>query len=218
MCGSGTIAIEAALIAGDIAPGLLRDSFGFLRWPRHNARLWERLLAEARARREAGRRRFPAIVGTDHDPVAVRAALANVARAGLAGRVHVEKRDLVDAVPPKSRAGAPGLVASNPPYGERLGSETELRPLYETFGAVLKERFVGWKAALFTGNPGLALRTGIRATKSYTLFNGALECRLFVMDVTPERFMRASRPKAPPATAGAIPADLRAVRSNITRS
>ena len=202
MCGSGSLAIEAALIAGDIAPGLLRESFGFLRWPRHDAALWERLLAEARARREAGRRRFPAIVGTDHDPAAVRAALANVARAGLAGRIHVEKRELADAVPPKSRTGAPGLVATNPPYGQRLGSETELRPLYETIGAVLRERFEGWKAALLTGNPGLALRTGIRAKKAYTLFNGALECRLFIMDVAPERFMHASKPKAPAAPRG----------------
>jgi len=203
LCGSGTIAIEAALIAGDIAPGLLRESFGFLRWPRHDAGLWERLLAEARARSEAGGRRFPAIVGTDHDPAAVRAALANAARAGLAGRIHVEKRELADAVPPKSRTGAPGLVATNPPYGQRLGSETELRPLYETIGAVLRERFDGWKAALLTGNPGLALRTGIRARKAYTLFNGALECRLFLMDVTPERFMHASKPKAAAVTADA---------------
>jgi 23S rRNA (guanine2445-N2)-methyltransferase / 23S rRNA (guanine2069-N7)-methyltransferase len=202
MCGSGSLAIEAALIAGDIAPGLLRESFGFQRWPHHDGALWERLLAEARARSAAGRRRFPAIVGTDRDPSAVRAALANVARAGLTGRIHVEKRELADAVPPKSRTGAAGLVATNPPYGQRLGSETELRPLYETIGAVLRERFVGWKAALFTGNPGLALRIGIRARKSYTLFNGALECRLFIMDVTPERFMRASQPKAPAAGPG----------------
>jgi len=208
MCGSGTIAIEAALIAGDIAPGLLRESFGFLRWPRHDAPLWERLIAEAHARREAGGRRFPSIVGTDHDPVAVRAALANVARAGLAGRIHIEKRDLADAAPQKSRSGAPGLVATNPPYGERLGTESSLRPLYETFGAVLRERFSGWKVALLTGNPGLAFRTGIRAKKSYTLFNGALECRLFVMDVEPWRFMHASRVQAPasPAVAGSHPA------------
>ncbi len=197
MCGSGTITIEAALIAGDIAPGLLRESFGFLRWPRHNAPLWERLLTEAGARREAGLRQFPAIVGTDRDPSAVRAALANVARAGLTGRIHIERRELADTVPPKSRSGAAGLLATNPPYGQRLGSETELRPLYETIGVVLRERFAGWKAALLTGNPGLALRTGIRATKSYTLFNGALECRLFILEVTPERFMRASKPKTP---------------------
>jgi 23S rRNA (guanine2445-N2)-methyltransferase / 23S rRNA (guanine2069-N7)-methyltransferase len=203
MCGSGTLAIEAALLAGDVAPGLLRASFGFLRWPRHDAALWERLLAEAHTRRDAGLRRLPAIVGTDRDPSAVRAALANAARAGLGGRIHVERRDLADAVAPKSRSGAPGLLATNPPYGLRLGSETELRPLYETLGAVLRERFAGWTAALLTGNPGLALRTGIRARKSYTLYNGALACRLFVMDVTPERFMHASKPKAAALPEGA---------------
>jgi 23S rRNA (guanine2445-N2)-methyltransferase / 23S rRNA (guanine2069-N7)-methyltransferase len=205
MCGSGTLAIEAALLAGDIAPGLLRAAFGFSRWPGHDAALWERLIAEALARREAGLRRLPTIVGTDRDPSAVRAALANAARAGLAGKIHIEKRDLADALPPKSRSGAPGLVVTNPPYGLRLGSETELRPLYETIGTVLRERFAGWKAALLTGNPGLALRTGIRATKAYTLFNGALECRLFVMDVTPERYMHASRPKPAVLPEGAGP-------------
>jgi 23S rRNA (guanine2445-N2)-methyltransferase / 23S rRNA (guanine2069-N7)-methyltransferase len=196
MCGSGTLPIEAALIAGDVAPGLLRGRHGFLRWPGHVPRLWDRLLAEARARREAGLRRLPAIVGTDRDAAAVRAALANVAQAGLAGHVHVERRELADATPPRSRGGAPGLVAVNPPYGERLGSESELRPLYEALGALLRERFVGWKAALFTGNPGLALRVGIRATKSHTLYNGAIECRLFLIQVAPERFMRASRGKS----------------------
>jgi len=216
MCGSGSIAIEAALIAGDIAPGLLRESFGFLRWPRHDAGLWERLLAETRARREAGGRRFPTIVGTDHDPAAVRAALANVARAGLTGLIHIEKRELADAVPPKSRSGAPGLVATNPPYGQRLGSETELRALYETIGAVLRERFEGWKAALLTGNPGLALRVGIRAKKAYTLFNGALECRLFIIDVIPERFMHASKPKAPTPAADAGSSPVGAVGSAAT--
>ncbi len=212
MCGSGTLPIEAALIAGDVAPGLLRESFGFARWPGHAPRLWERLVAEARARRDAGLRRLPAIVGTDRDAAAVRAALANVAQAGLAGNVHVERRGLADALPPKSRTGAPGLFVVNPPYGERLGAESELRPLYEEIGAVLRERFGGWKAALFTGNPGLALRVGIRATRSHTLYNGALECRLFQLEVEPERFMRASRPGAAsrgggpglPAAAGAL--------------
>jgi len=193
MCGSGTLPIEAALIAGDVAPGLLRERFGFSRWPGHVPRIWERLVDDARARREAGLRRLPAIVGTDRDAAAVRAAIANVAQAGLAKQIHIEKRELTDAQPPKSRTGAPGLVALNPPYGERLGSESELRPLYEAIGSVLRERFTGWKAALFTGNPDLALRVGIRATKAHTLYNGALPCRLFLLDVEPARFMRASR-------------------------
>jgi 23S rRNA (guanine2445-N2)-methyltransferase / 23S rRNA (guanine2069-N7)-methyltransferase len=205
VCGSGTLPIEAALIAADAAPGLLRESFGFLRWPGHVPRLWERLLADAHARRETGLRRVPAVVGTDRDAAAVRAALANVARAGLTGRVHVERRALADAVPPKGRTDAPGLVALNPPYGERLGTESELRPLYEEVGAVLRARFEGWKAALFTGNPGLALRVGIRATRSYTLFNGALPCRLFLFEVSPGRFMHTTAPRAPSRPAAATP-------------
>jgi 23S rRNA (guanine2445-N2)-methyltransferase / 23S rRNA (guanine2069-N7)-methyltransferase len=193
MCGSATLPLEAALMAGDIAPGLLRTSFGFLRWPHHDARAWETLLAEARDRREAGLRRMPAIVGYDADPAAVRAAHANVRKAGLTAFIHIEKRHLSLAEPPRSKSGAPGLLVANPPYGERLGSEEELRPLYEELGRVLKERFTGWKAAVFSGNPGLVMRLGIRARRRYTLYNGAIECRLFTFLVEPDRFMHPSR-------------------------
>jgi 23S rRNA (guanine2445-N2)-methyltransferase / 23S rRNA (guanine2069-N7)-methyltransferase len=204
MCGSGTLPVEAALLAGDAAPGLLHAGYGFLRWPHHDAALWERLCAEAAERREAGLAHLPPIVGRDYDPAAVAAATANVARAGLAGRVRIERCELAATLPPAEAAGRAGLLVVNPPYGERLGDESGLRPLYERIGAVLRERFTGWQAALFTGNPGLALRVGIRARKSYTLYNGALACRLFTFAVEPERFMRPSQPKRPAGPGGEI--------------
>jgi len=174
MCGSGTFLTEAAAIAGDAAPALWREYFGFLRWRGHDAALWERLCAEARARR-AARTPRRCIVGSDIDPDAVRAALANAAAAGLADWMHVERRALGALAAPR---GEPGLVVANPPYGERIGSESGLPELYTELGRVLRERFGGWQAAILTGNPPLARNLGIYAKRAHRMFNGNIECRL----------------------------------------
>ena len=182
MCGSGTLPIEAALMAGDVAPGLERDYFGFLHWLGHDGTLWEKLLQEARERRQKGLQQLPRLVGYDVDRDAVRTALAHVERAGLQGLVHIERRDLGAAQPPDSGAG---LLVVNPPYGERMGDEIELVGLYERLGHLLKQRFADWHAAVFSGNP--RLRIGLRPRRSYTLYNGALECRLSLFRVALER-------------------------------
>lgn len=175
MCGSGTLPIEAALIAADVAPGLLRPYFGFLNWRGHDGAAWNELLQEARERREAGLERLPAIAGSDLEPVAVRSALANLARAGLAGRVRIERRDIETVAPP---AGRPGLLAVNPPYGERLGEERELIAFYVRLGEIVRARFPGWRAAILAGNPRLELRLGVSPGRTDELYNGPLECRL----------------------------------------
>ncbi len=187
MCGSGTLLIEAALMAGDIAPGLLRKQFGFLRWKRHDAALWEQLLSEAQERRTAGVATLPTLIGYDNERRAVRAALANVEAAGLHGKIHIECRDATTLTPPATQQ--PGLIVINPPYGERLGETETLGTLYATLGRQMKQHFVGWQAALFTGNPDLAKQLGIRAKKIYPLYNGPLECKLLRIDLQPERFM-----------------------------
>ncbi|MDX1252500.1 MAG: bifunctional 23S rRNA (guanine(2069)-N(7))-methyltransferase RlmK/23S rRNA (guanine(2445)-N(2))-methyltransferase RlmL [Gammaproteobacteria bacterium] len=191
MCGSGTLPIEAALIAADIAPGLLRPYYGFLRWKGHDAAAWAALLAEAGERREQGLRHLPPIVGYDGDAKAARVAAANVQRAGLQGLVRIEQRELaaVDGAPAHGRGGTPGLVIVNPPYGERLGQIEELRPLYRLLGDKLKEYFHGWKAAVFTGNPDLGKHIGLRARRIHTLYNGAIECKLLSFDVVPEWYV-----------------------------
>lgn len=191
MCGSGTLPIEAALMASDFAPGLLRPHFGLFGWKQHNSALWQNLVIEAERRCEAGLRKLPPIVGYDIDRQAVRIALANIEHAGLTGYVHVERKAMGDARP----RHAFGLVAVNPPYGERLGDEKTLVPLYIQLGETLKNHFVGWKATLLTGNPDLAFKLGIRATRYYTLYNGALECRLFNLDVEPEHFFTPREPE-----------------------
>lgn len=175
MCGSGTLPIEAALLAADWAPGLLRSQFGLFGWRGHDPALWQDLVAEARERAAAGLARLPMIAGYDRDPEAVRHARANLARAGLEGRVRVERK-AVDEIHP---CHGSGLLVANPPYGQRLGSEDRLESLYRTLGSTLKTRFRGWRASVFTGTPELASQLGLRPVRRYVLYNGALPCTLF---------------------------------------
>ncbi|UJP05384.1 MAG: bifunctional 23S rRNA (guanine(2069)-N(7))-methyltransferase RlmK/23S rRNA (guanine(2445)-N(2))-methyltransferase RlmL [Nitrosomonas sp.] len=186
MCGSGTLLIEGALIAGDIAPGLLRSYFGFSGWKQHDDALWQSLLEQARSRREIGLSRLPVIVGYDQNRHAVVAALHHVDNAGLAGKIHIEKRDIRDASVPDS--WPKGLIICNPPYGERLGEEAQAAELYYQFGEVLKKRFIGWQGAMLIADPELGFRLGIRSQKPVTLFNGALECKLLRFIVEEKAF------------------------------
>ena len=194
MCGSGTLLLEGALIAGDIAPGLLRPHYGFLRWRGHDVDCWQGLMEEAQTRRAAGLARFPTIVGYDADHKAIRAAWANIEQAGLREQIHVERREVAVLAAPSGEF-APGLLVVNPPYGERLGEVEALQEVYGTLGDRLKEQFVGWKAAIFTGNVELGKKLGLRAKKMHTLYNGALECKLLHIEVQPENFV--DRHRAP---------------------
>jgi 23S rRNA (guanine2445-N2)-methyltransferase / 23S rRNA (guanine2069-N7)-methyltransferase len=179
LCGSGTFLTEGALIAADAAPALDREYFGFLKWPGHDAALWARLRAEALARRSARAVRR-CILGSDIDPEAVRMAMSNSAHAGVADWLHVEKRALKDVPRPR---GETGLIVANPPYGERIGAESGLPQLYSELGAVLRDRFQGWQAAILTGNPPLARNLGIYAKRTHRVFNGTIECRLLRFDL-----------------------------------
>jgi len=194
MTGSGTLPIEAAWMAGDMAPGLLRTYFGFLKWRQHRPEIWKRLLEEAWERKEAGLKRIPPIVAYDADREAVRNALTHVERAGLRGIVHVERRNLADLVPHPAMTGHPGLVVLNPPYGRRLGEVRDLKPLYAGLGARMKEHFSGWNLGLFTGNVDLAKGMGLRAHKKYVFYNGPIECRLLNFQIATERLYPTTGP------------------------
>ncbi len=204
MCGSGTLVIEGALMAADIAPGLLHDQsgnrFGFEGWLGHDPIAWERLIDEAMIRREAGLHRLGSLRGYDEHPAAIRAALANLQRAGLAGRAHFERRELADCRP--GRDEDRGLVVANPPYGQRLGADSDLPALYARLGAVLRERFTGWKAAVFTGNPELGKHMGLRALRTHALYNGPIECRLLHFEVDPANFVSNQPRPLPPDARG----------------
>lgn len=185
MCGSGTFVIEAALMAGDIAPGLQRQRFGFSKWLQHDEALWQRLKQEAVQRREQAMPAAGAIRGFDADPNAVRVALGNIEQAGLRGAVHVEKREIGRA----DRGGAErGLLCVNPPYGERLGEEAGVRQLYKQLGQRLKEEFIGWEAAVLIANQQLGREIGILARRSHTVWNGPIECRLLRFDIEARKF------------------------------
>jgi 23S rRNA (guanine2445-N2)-methyltransferase / 23S rRNA (guanine2069-N7)-methyltransferase len=191
LCGSGTLPIEAAMMAADVAPGLGRERFGFLAWRGHDAAAWEALVADARQRREAGIDRLPIIQGFDHDEGAIDAARKNLARTDLGGRVKFDVRSLSDCA---AEYSAHGLVVANPPYGKRLGEAAELTALYKELGAALKRCYQGWHAAIFTGNAELGKNLGLRARRLYTLYNGAIECKLLRIDVTPESYVHERAP------------------------
>src|SRR3569832_1562091 len=183
----GTLLDEGAMMAADFAPGLQREYYGFLAWRGHDATLWSQLIEEAETRRAAGLQRLPKLFGFDADARAVQAAQRNVAAARMSDHIVVEQCAVQNLCAPAG--AAPGLVICNPPYGERLGDAETLMPLYAELGAKLKTEFTGWRAAVLTANPDLGKKMGLRARKRYTLYNGALECKLLYFDVPPEWFV-----------------------------
>lgn len=179
MCGSGTLLIEAALMAAKVAPGLDRSHFGFLGWKNHEPRIWKQLLDEAQDQIIEDPKLLPKIVGYDRDFRAVRVALANVERADLVGRIHVEKRDFSVCEPVAEK----GLLVMNPPYGERIGEMEELKVLHKQMGDTFKRKFKGWEACVFTGSPELAKCIGLKPARRIVLYNGAIECRLLKFEL-----------------------------------
>ncbi|WP_296058142.1 bifunctional 23S rRNA (guanine(2069)-N(7))-methyltransferase RlmK/23S rRNA (guanine(2445)-N(2))-methyltransferase RlmL [uncultured Amphritea sp.] len=182
MCGSGTLLIEGALMAADIAPGLLRRDYGFTYWTQHNGLLWKSLIEEAQVRRDAGlkaiRSRFE---GFDADAKVLNIARDNARRAGVESFLHLERRELSRLTRPATEAH--GLVVTNPPYGERLGDEPTLFFLYQHLGERLKAEFAGWQAAVFTGNPELCRMMKLASDKTYKLYNGAIPSQLQIFNI-----------------------------------
>jgi putative N6-adenine-specific DNA methylase len=174
-CGSGTIPIEGALLARRLAPGLQRD-FAFTRWPSFDATQWESIRAEARS----GSLAAPpaAISGADRDAGAVAAARANAERAGVAVAVDV------GAISAAAAPSASGLVATNPPYGVRVGDPKTLRNLYARFGDVLRQRFPGWRVAMYASDLRLARQTGLIFRELFRTTNGGLKVTALAADVS----------------------------------
>jgi 23S rRNA (guanine2445-N2)-methyltransferase / 23S rRNA (guanine2069-N7)-methyltransferase len=175
MCGSGTLVIEAALMAARVAPGLLRRRFGFERWLGHDETLWQQLRAEAETERNLDALGARRCGGSDRDQSAIRACLANANRAGLGNHLSFERRDLSHL---PSTDHPRGLVLANPPYGVRIGDPEQIESLYATLGEKLIRCFAGWDAAVLTGDPPLGRALRLRAYRVHTFYNGALECRL----------------------------------------
>ncbi|HUJ74783.1 MAG TPA: THUMP domain-containing protein [bacterium] len=171
LCGTGTLAIEAALIAGRRAPGLLREDFGFLRWLDHQPSTWQ---AQRRQAQEAAVPVPVPILASDADGAAVAGARANARRAGVEEAITFAVREAAQF---EATAG-PGLILINPPYGERLGEVKHLAGFYKQLGDVLKQRAKGMEAFIFTAQSGLFKSIGLRPARRHILWNGPLECRL----------------------------------------
>lgn len=188
MCGSGTLLIEAALMATDTAPALHREWFALTKLNNFDEQAWLALEEEAFERHRIGKKQFKhQLLGRDLDPMVIKNARSNVQAAGLAAIVHFEEGDALQLQNPyknQSEAGKEaqesqlGWIISNPPYGERIGEITHLSILFHRLGYLLKQEFPAWHLSLFTSNPELLSLIRMRSSKKYKLFNGPLECEL----------------------------------------
>jgi len=172
MMGGGTILLEAALMALNIAPGLKRH-FAFENLSNFEMIEWQRLRKDAQG--AALEPRPLPIFGSDSDPMMVRAAGLNLQAAGVFDCVRLMQADFLNVDPPT----ATGLIVSNPPYGVRLGSEDDLIGFYRAIGDNLKQHFPGWTACMISGDPEFPTAIGLKASRRTPLFNGPLECRLY---------------------------------------
>ena len=174
-CGSGTIVIEAAWIATRRAPGLMRR-FGFEKLKNFDAALWKKLQHEA----ETQIRPAPAAIsGSDNDRYMIRAAVANAQAAEVDTFIRFEVKDAQDTRP----NGEGGILISNPPYGVRLAEVQALQALYPQLGAWLKQHYAGWLAGMFTGDRDMPKFMRLSPKRKIPLYNGNLDCRLFLMDM-----------------------------------
>ncbi len=177
MCGSGTLAIEAALIGLNRAPGVLRSNFGFMHLKGYNQTLWNEL--RERTKKEA-KKSFPGrIIATDIDPDAVETAKKNAATAGVEHLIEFSACDFADTPLPDGG----GIIVMNPGYGERMGEVAELEKTYKGIGDFLKQRCRGYTGYVFTGNPALAKKVSLKPKRSIPFFNSGIECRLLEYDL-----------------------------------
>ncbi|MGA5655730.1 bifunctional 23S rRNA (guanine(2069)-N(7))-methyltransferase RlmK/23S rRNA (guanine(2445)-N(2))-methyltransferase RlmL [Rahnella contaminans] len=176
MCGSGTLLIEAAMIAADRAPGLHRQHWGFTGWSKFDAELWRELTAEAQVRTRRGVQETPSrFFGSDIDRRVIEMARANARRAGVAELISFDAAEVGKLVNPLPE-GPTGTVISNPPYGERLESEPALIALHNMLGRIMKTQFGGWQLSLFSASPELLSCLQLRAERQFKAKNGPLEC------------------------------------------
>ncbi|KHS90821.1 bifunctional 23S rRNA (guanine(2069)-N(7))-methyltransferase RlmK/23S rRNA (guanine(2445)-N(2))-methyltransferase RlmL [Pectobacterium brasiliense] len=176
MCGSGTLLIEAAMLASDRAPGLHRTHWGFNAWLKHDAELWREVTTEAQQRASQGLQTTTSrFFGSDNDRRVIEIAKANARRAGVAELISFDVRDAAQLKNPLPE-GPKGTVVSNPPYGERLESEPALIALHNMLGRKMKSDFGGWQLSLFSASPELLSCLQLRAERQFKAKNGPLDC------------------------------------------
>ena len=188
-CGSGTLVIEAAMMACHIAPGLLRHDNALEHWVLHQPALWEKARGIALQQGKA----MPGLTisGSDSDRDAIHKAIANAERAGVAPLVNFKVMECVSCRP----CAPQGLLIANPPYGERLSDATPLIPLYQSLGETMHAHFQGWNAAILTTNPLLAKAIGLRSDKQYAFYNGPLDCKLYGFTLNARNQLKTNKPE-----------------------
>ena len=177
MCGSGTLAIEAALIALERAPGLLRSNYGFMHLKGFDESFWKTLRRKIRA--EAKDRLNERIIATDNSQQAIEAAKKNAMTAGVDRLIEFGVCDFLETPAPDGR----GVVILNPEYGERMGEIEGLKETYKKIGDFFKKKCQGYRGYVFTGNLDLAKQVGLRTKRRIPFFNGPIECRLLEYDL-----------------------------------
>lgn len=176
MCGSGTIIIEAALMAKNVAPGLFKNTFGFMQWKNFDKTLWNNLITEAQ---NAIVETDTVFIGSDKTFKAIDIARANATRAGVDDCIKLSNKRFEEV---KAPAGSTGLVVMNPPYGERLPIE-EIGPFYKQIGDKLKQDFDGYTAWIISSNVDALKKVGLAASQRLTIFNGPLECKYYKFEL-----------------------------------
>ncbi|MCC8379680.1 bifunctional 23S rRNA (guanine(2069)-N(7))-methyltransferase RlmK/23S rRNA (guanine(2445)-N(2))-methyltransferase RlmL [Xenorhabdus sp. PB30.3] len=176
MCGSGTLLIEAAMMAADCAPGLNRQRWGFTSWLKFDEAIWREVTTEAQVRFRRGLQETSSrFWGLDIDRRVMDMARSNARRAGVSQLIEFQQGDASKLENPLQE-GVTGTILSNPPYGERLESEPALIALHNVFGRIIKNRFPGWRLSLFSASPELLSCLQLRAEREFKAKNGPLDC------------------------------------------
>ena len=172
MCGSGTLAIEAALMSQKRMPGLQRMNYSFMHFIGYNEEVFfqeRRLLKDKTVKSN-----IPTIIASDISTQAIEIAKMNAQTAGVEHLIDFEVCDFAETTVPEG----PGVIMFNPEYGERLGTHTKLEITYKRVGDFMKQECKGYRGYVFTGNPDLAKKIGLKASRRFEFFNGKLDCRL----------------------------------------
>lgn len=169
MCGSGTLPIEAAMLAMGLPAGFFRKKWGFMTWHDFDKELWQNVMLDAGAEMEEFNYE---ILASDHSAKAVEIAKANIENAHLQYDIKLSKQDMFDVVPPKGG----GIMIINPPYGERL-EEKDIINLYRGIGDALKKNFKGFEAWIISSNKDALKLIGLKPSKKIDVYNGPLECK-----------------------------------------
>ncbi|HEX5794098.1 MAG TPA: bifunctional 23S rRNA (guanine(2069)-N(7))-methyltransferase RlmK/23S rRNA (guanine(2445)-N(2))-methyltransferase RlmL, partial [Rheinheimera sp.] len=180
-CGSGTLVIEAALIALNRAPGLIREKYAFEGWPGHREAVWQQLRSDAKAAALPVGKEVK-FWGSDVDERSLSKARHNAQQAGISAIVQFNQADATVLAAPV--AATAGVIVTNPPYGERLGDLPSLIPLYSKFSLALKQHYQGWRLAIITSNSDLLRALRLSKSKSYKFTNGPLDCDFTLFDLT----------------------------------